>query len=164
MSKFRLWSPEFTHGGMLAKDNELHLFGGDGRNFSPELHWDGAPDDTKSFALTIYDPDAPTGSGMWHWVIFNIPVDTSSLKASAGDLETALAPESAIQVNNDFGMPGYGGPLPPPGEPAHTYQFRLHALGTDNLGVDSSCSNAVARFLIHSNTIAVAEIDAKYSR
>jgi Raf kinase inhibitor-like YbhB/YbcL family protein len=92
-----------------------------GSNISPALQWHGAPPAAKSFALTVYDPDAPTGSGWWHWVTYNIPAATTQLGAGAGDPAKALMPSGSVQGNTDFGVPGYGGPCPPQGDKPHHY-------------------------------------------
>jgi len=91
-----------------------NVFGCEGGNISPSLSWSGAPADTKSFAITVYDPDAPTGSGFWHWVVFNIPSSTTSIPKDAGNEKKKLMPKGVIQSRTDFGTDGYGGPCPPP--------------------------------------------------
>lgn len=100
-----------------------------GRNRSPQLSWENAPAGTQSFAVTLYDKDAPTGSGWWHWVIFNIPAVATGLSAGAGDVHQVLAPAGSVQSLTDFGQPSYGGPCPPPGRP-HQYLFIVYALKT----------------------------------
>src|SRR5579863_6497352 len=107
-------------GGQATNKEFFNGFGCSGQNISPELHWENAPAGTQAFAVTIYDKDAPTGSGFWHWLIFNIPSNVTELKSGAGDPSKPIAPADAIQAVTDFGKPGYGGPCPPPGAP-HEY-------------------------------------------
>ena len=108
-----LTSPDIAPGATIANEQVANVFGCTGGNISPALSWSGAPKDTKSFALSVYDPDAPTGSGFWHWVVFNIPPDVTSLAKNAGDPKGSAAPKGAVQSRTDFGVPGYGGPCPP---------------------------------------------------
>ena len=129
MPKFTLTSTDFTEGGTLANSQVFNEFGCKGANVSPALAWSGAPAGTQSFALLMHDPDAPTGSGWWHWVVYNIPPGTGSLAAGAGDPKKGLMPKGAVQGRTDYGSVGYGGPCPPPGKPHH-YRFRVLALGT----------------------------------
>src|SRR5262249_58033686 len=117
MAKFTLTSTDLTDGGTIASAQVFNEFGCKGSNVSPALAWSGAPSDTKSFALLVHDPDAPTGSGWWHWVVYNIPPATTSLAAGAGDAKKNLMPAGAVQGRNDYGGVGYGGPCPPPGQP-----------------------------------------------
>jgi len=105
--------------GKLASAQVFNGMGCTGGNTSPALAWTGAPAAAKSFAVTIYDPDAPTGSGWWHWVVYNLPATTTSLPAGAGDASKNLLPAGAVQGNTDFGAPGYGGACPPAGDKPH---------------------------------------------
>ena len=118
-----LTSPDIAPGARIADQQVFNGFGCTGGNISPALSWSGAPKDTKSFALSVYDPDAPTGSGFWHWVVFNIPPDVTSLPKGAGDPKGAGAPKGAVQSRTDFGVPGYGGPCPPQGRCAAPLSF-----------------------------------------
>jgi phosphatidylethanolamine-binding protein (PEBP) family uncharacterized protein len=111
---FVLTSADLHAGRSIASAQVFSGMGCDGQNQSPQLSWTGAPRDTKSFAITMYDPDAPTGSGWWHWVVFNIPADVTSLPTGAGSSSRNLLPPGAALGNTDFGTPGYGGPCPPP--------------------------------------------------
>src|SRR6202521_3608641 len=123
---FTVRSNSFNDGDYLAKTHALSAdfgFRCDGTNQSPHLAWSGAPAGTKSFAVTCYDPDAPTGSGFWHWVVINIPPDVTELPLDAGNLKAGDAPKGAIQSRTDFGVPGYGGPCPPQGDPPHHYHI-----------------------------------------
>src|SRR6266567_4119947 len=127
--QFKLASPDIRPNGPIALEQVFNGFGCSGQNISPALKWSGAPADTKSFALLVHDPDAPTGgSGWWHWVVYNIPADAKSLPAGAGKADGKALPKGAVQGNTDFGSPGYGGPCPPQGSGNHHYNFTLYAL------------------------------------
>lgn len=156
-----LSSPAFKDGDTLPMKHVFNGMGCEGENVSPPLAWSGAPDGTKSFALTVYDPDAPTGSGWWHWVVVNIPPDTSSLPEGAGSGDM---PMNALQTRTDFGMPGYGGACPPPGDTPHHYVFTIYALNADALPLEESASGAMAGFMINANMIDKATLTATYSR
>src|SRR5450631_1773434 len=109
-SALTLTSPDIKPGATIADEQVFNSFGCTGKNISPALSWSGAPQGTKSFALSVYDPDAPTGSGFWHWVVFNIPAGVTGLAKGAGDPKSGAAPKGAVQSRTDFGVPGYGGP------------------------------------------------------
>jgi Raf kinase inhibitor-like YbhB/YbcL family protein len=155
MADFRLWSDEFPTNGFMPKAHEYNdkAFGVDGENISPALQWDAPPPDTQSFALTVHDPDAPTGSGFWHWVVVNIPAEARSLSRNAGKPDGSLLPQGALQMRNDYGTVGFGGAAPPRGDKAHRYIFRLHALRVPHLPVNAETTNAVARFMTHLNEL-----------
>lgn len=153
---FTLTSTTIAEGQQLDAAQVFQGFGCEGDNTSPDLAWSGAPDGTESFAVTVYDPDAPTGSGWWHWFAFNIPADVTELPAGAG------VPEGTVELTNDYGAVGFGGACPPPGE-VHRYQFTVHALGT-TLELDDSVSNALAGFMVNANSLASASITAVYTR
>ena len=138
--------------------SENYGFGCAGGNKSPHLQWSGAPEGTKSFAVTCYDPDAPTGSGFWHWVVVNIPADVSELALDAGNPESGLLPAGALQTRTDFGAPGYGGPCPPEGDHAHRYFFTVSAVGVEALPVEADTSPAVVGFMLHFNTLEKAAL------
>ena len=164
MADLVLTSESFSDGDYLANDHvlsEAYGFGCAGGNLSPQLSWSGAPEGTKSFALTCFDPDAPTGSGFWHWVVVNIPADVTSLAlgASAGAM-----PAGALQTRTDFGAPGYGGPCPPEGDHPHRYVFSLHAVGLESLPVEADTSAAVVGFMLNFNTLAKATLMGLYKR
>ncbi|SDJ81090.1 phospholipid-binding protein, PBP family [Microbulbifer yueqingensis] len=156
-----LSSESLQQGERMPMAHVYHGCGGD--NISPPLSWSGAPEGTRSYALMVHDPDAPTGSGWWHWVIFNIPADVTSLEAGAGELKNGLVPE-AIQVRNDYGAPGYGGACPPKGHGKHRYQFRLYALGVEQLPLDENATPAQVGFQINANKLAEAELEVTWSR
>ncbi|MGH7594326.1 MAG: YbhB/YbcL family Raf kinase inhibitor-like protein, partial [Gemmatimonadales bacterium] len=135
-----------------------------GGNISPALQWHGAPADARSFAITLYDPDAPTGSGWWHWVAYNIPAATTRLAAGAGDLAKAMMPPGSVQGNTDFGTPGYGGPCPPSGDKLHHYIFTVYALDVPTLDLPASATAAYVGFNLHAHTLARATLIATYGR
>jgi Raf kinase inhibitor-like YbhB/YbcL family protein len=165
-SALTLTSPDVKPGGKFA-DEQVYVGPGwdcTGKNISPALTWSGAPKGAKSFAVTLYDPDAPTGSGFWHWVIFDIPGDATSLAKGAGDPASDAAPKGAIQVRSDFGVPGYGGPCPPKGDKPHHYILTLYAVDLDKLGPDGNASAAVAGFYLHFHTLAKASFTGLYGR
>ena len=151
-------------GGQATKTEEFNGFGCTGENLSPQLAWKNAPEGTKSYAITIYDPDAPTGSGWWHWVVFDIPSNINELKANAGNPESNLMPQGAIQSLTNYGAKGYGGPCPPEGHGIHQYIITVYALKTDKLGIDENTNPAIAGYYLWSNTIAKASIVSYYQR
>lgn len=148
---FTLSSNDLTDGGMLP-DAQVHAKG----NVSPHLKWSGAPEGTKSYAVTCYDPDAPTGSGFWHWTVANIPADVTELPAGGP------VPAGAVEGRTDFGEPGFGGAAPPPGHGPHRYIFTVFAVDTDRLDVTRDNSGAVFGFNLHFHTLAKASITASY--
>jgi Raf kinase inhibitor-like YbhB/YbcL family protein len=154
---FTVQSDDVADGAQMSDDHVYNSFGMSGKNISPELHWSGFPPETTGFAVTCYDPDAPTGSGFWHWLVLDIPASATSLPRGAGDSSGSKLPPGAFQVRNDYGTKDFGGCAPPPGEP-HRYVFTVHALSTDHLGVDSDVSPAVAGFNLTFATIARASI------
>jgi Raf kinase inhibitor-like YbhB/YbcL family protein len=153
---FHLSSKTIAEGQTLNVTQVFQGFGCEGGNIAPDLAWSGAPEGTESYAITAYDPDAPTGSGWWHWFAFNIPADVTSL--SAGE----ALPAGAVALRNDYGAEGFGGACPPAGE-VHRYQFTVHALGTQ-LDLDGSVSNALAGFMVRANSLASDTITAVYAR
>jgi Raf kinase inhibitor-like YbhB/YbcL family protein len=161
---FRLTSSQVREGGRIADEQVFNGSGCQGGNISPALHWKGAPPDTKSFAVTFYDPDAPTGSGWWHWVIFNIPANVTSLAKGAGNPQARLAPPGSIQSRSDFGKPGYGGPCPPIGDKPHRYQFTVYALKADKLPLDGNVPPAKVDSYLHQHVIKKAVLRAQYGR
>jgi Raf kinase inhibitor-like YbhB/YbcL family protein len=140
-----LYSPALAANGEISPDNYLDTFGCSGRNLRPPLAWDGVPERTQSLALTFYDQDAPTGSGFWHWVAYN-------LSANLRELPTGPLPAGAVEGNTDFGVPGYYGPCPPVGR-RHRYTFYLHALDVTSLEVPANATAALSGFFIYQHTI-----------
>jgi Raf kinase inhibitor-like YbhB/YbcL family protein len=161
-----LTSPDITEGGTIANEQVFKGFGCTGGNISPALSWSGAPSGTKSLALSIYDPDAPTGSGWWHWVVFNLPPATTSLPKNAGDVKKKLMPKGAIQSRTDFGADGYGGPCPPTGDKPHHYQITVFAVDVDKLpdATKDAASAALVGFDLHFHTLAKATLTGLYGR
>ncbi len=160
--EFTLKSTDIS--GQLSQDQVFSGFGCVGKNISPELNWQNAPKSTKSYAITVYDPDAPTGSGWWHWVVFDIPNSYTSIKAGAGNLQNNLAPKGSVQSITDFGSTGYGGACPPSGDKPHQYIFTIYALDVEKLGVDAKSSPAMVGFFLNQHAIAKASLIAYYSR
>lgn len=151
-------------GGQATIQQVFNGFGCTGGNISPELHWENAPAGTKSFAITIHDPNAPTGSGWWHWVVFDIPSNVTSLVSNAGKVDVNLAPKGSIQSMTDFGKTGYGGPCPPEGHGFHEYLITVYALKTDKLGLDQNANPATVGYYLHGNTIEKASLVFYYKR
>ena len=135
-------------------------FGCTGKNVSPALSWKGAPSGTRSFVLTIYDPDAPTGSGFWHWVVMNIPASMTSI--ATGVSRTPKMP--GVEMRTDFGTTGYGGPCPPAGDKPHRYIFSVYALKVDKLDLDPQATAAMVGFMTRANSLAVATFTARHGR
>ncbi len=158
-SDFTLSSPQIADGTTLTANQVYNGFGCSGQNQSPTLQWNGAPAGTKSYALTVYDPDAPTGSGWWHWVVFNIPAEAQGLPAQITAAGQGL-PAGAIQSQTDFGQPGFGGACPPVGDKPHSYQFTLHALKVARLDLPASSMPALVGFMIHANELASTRFTA----
>nr|CBX27550.1 UPF0098 protein ybcL [uncultured Desulfobacterium sp.] len=162
--EFLLSSPALEPGKNLGIEQVYFGFGCTGKNISPALNWKGAPADTKSFAITVYDPDAPTGSGWWHWIIFNIPAAVNDIKENAGNPSLKLAPKHSIQSITDYGKPGYGGACPPEGDKPHRYIFTLYALDMEKLPLDANASGAMVGFYLNQHALAKATLTALYSR
>lgn len=156
-------STDIQHGAFMAKKHEANLFGGDGDNISPQLSWSGAPEGTKAFAVFCYDPDAPTGSGFWHWQLINIPADITSLDTNAGSSDSNNLPAGSYQKRNDYGTIGFGGACPPEGHIAHRYQFTVYAL-SDMLDIPDEASSAVAGFMVNAHALASVTLEALYKR
>jgi Raf kinase inhibitor-like YbhB/YbcL family protein len=163
-SAFTLASPDIRTDAPIDAKFEFDGFGCSGENKSPALKWSGAPKDTKSFAVTVYDPDAPTGSGWWHWFVVNIPREVNELKANAGAEGGANLPKGAMQVRNDYGSAAWGGVCPPEGDPPHRYVFTVFALKTDKLELPPGASPALAGFMVNANAIGKSSFTAKYGR
>jgi Raf kinase inhibitor-like YbhB/YbcL family protein len=144
--------------GRLAASHVYDGFGCTGGNLAPALHWNGAPAGARSFAITVYDPAAPTGSGWWHWFVVNIPASSHGLPAGGA------LPAGAAEVHNDFGTLAYGGPCPPKGDQPHPYQFTVYALDVAHLDVPANATAALAGFLIHGHVIGKAQQVVRYGR
>jgi len=161
---FTLSSPTVKPGSTLTSAQVFNGFGCSGKNTSPALTWSGAPAGTKSFALTVYDPDAPTGSGWWHWVVYNIPASATELPEGAGGTDGKGLPAGAAQGRTDFGSAGFGGACPPKGDKPHRYIFTVHALKTDKIEVPADASAALVGFMLNANRLAKASFEARYGR
>ena len=154
---FSLTSSVMTDGGPLAAAQ--YSAGAGGADVSPDLAWSGFPAETSSFALTVFDPDAPTGSGFWHWAVFNIPADVHSLPTGAGVRNSVLLPAGAVVMPNEARQQTFIGASPPPGTGTHRYQFVLHALDVADLAVDPTATPAVLGFNLHFHTLARAVLE-----
>jgi Raf kinase inhibitor-like YbhB/YbcL family protein len=163
----KLTSTSFKDGDYLGQDHILSAdygFGCGGGNRSPHLKWQDVPAGAKSFAVLCFDPDAPTGSGFWHWVVVNIPAHVTEMPLDAGNPASAKLPAGALQVRTDFGKPGYGGPCPPEGDHPHRYLFTVHAVSMDKLPVTADTAAAVVGFYLNFNTVAKASLMGLYKR
>jgi len=156
-SSLTLSSTDIANGKFMAKAQEFQGFGCSGGNQSPQLSWSGAPAGTAAFAIMLHDPDAPTGSGWWHWQLVNIPKDVTSLAAGA------VAPAGSQQMNNDYGVKGFGGACPPPKHGVHRYQFTVHAL-SQKLELPENASGALTGYMVKAHSLASSTIEALYQR
>jgi Raf kinase inhibitor-like YbhB/YbcL family protein len=159
---FKVTSTDVTDGGVLRPEQVNASAGG--QDVSPELHWSDFPDSTRSFAVTVFDPDAPTGSGFWHWSVCNIPASVTELARGAGKPDGGGLPASAVTVRNDVGERGYMGAAPPPGLGPHRYVFAIHAIDVDSLEVDRDATPALVGFNLTFHTLARAVLVATYER
>ncbi len=160
---FTVQSTSWQDGQMMKDSSVYNGFGCTGGNVSPQLSWTNAPEGTKSFAVTVYDPDAPTGSGWWHWTLFNIPADVSELSEGAGSDPSKL-PAGAVQGRTDFGKPGYGGACPPQGDKPHRYILTVYALKIDKIDLKDDASGALVGYYLNQNSLAKASLTVKYGR
>ena len=161
---FALSSPDFAEGGMLPQRFEFNGFGCAGDNQSPALRWSGAPAGTQSFAVTAYDPDAPTGSGWWHWSVVDIPANVTELRPDAGAAGGAKLPTGASHVRIDYGVAAWGGACPPEGDAPHRYIFTVHALKVPRLSLPADATAALAGYMINANSLGRATLTARYGR
>ncbi|WP_318207061.1 YbhB/YbcL family Raf kinase inhibitor-like protein [Streptomyces sp. SJL17-1] len=157
VAAFTVVSDDIAPGGVL-KDAQVYAAG----NTSPQLRWEGFPAETKSFAVTCFDPDAPTGSGFWHWVLFDIPVSVTELPAGAGSGAFEGLPAGAVHVRNDYGSKDFGGAAPPAGE-QHRYVFTVYAVDSEKLGPDGDVSPAVVGFNLRFHTLGRAQLIGEYA-
>ena len=161
---FSLSSPTIKPGSTLSDSQVFNGLGCSGQNISPALSWSAAPSGTRSFAVTVYDPDAPTGSGWWHWVLYNIPATVTALPEHAGDVSGKQLPPGAVQGRTDFGTVGFGGACPPAGDRPHRYIFTVYALKSEKIEVPPDSSAAMVGFMLHANELAKASFTAHYGR
>ncbi|KAA9153068.1 YbhB/YbcL family Raf kinase inhibitor-like protein [Amycolatopsis acidicola] len=156
---FTVRSNDVAHGETLAAPHLSGAFGvPGGEDRSPHLAWEGFPAETKSFAVTCYDPEAPTGSGFWHWAVFNIPASVTELPAGAGDADGSGLPSGAVTLKNDGGVKGYIGAAPPAGHGLHNYYFVVHAVDVEKLDIPGDATPAFLGFNLFSHTLARATI------
>jgi hypothetical protein len=160
---FSVQSSSWQDGQTMKDSYVFNSFGCAGNNVSPQVSWSNAPQGTKSFAITVYDPDAPTGSGWWHWTVFNIPSSVAELKEGASS-DPASFPAGALQGRTDFGKPGYGGACPPQGDKPHRYILTVYALKTDKIDLNGDSSGALVGYYLNQNTLAKASLTVKYGR
>jgi Raf kinase inhibitor-like YbhB/YbcL family protein len=160
--RFRVVAPDLASLGRVTLSHVFNGMGCNGQNISPTLQWYNPPAGTRSFAVTAYDPDAPTGSGWWHWVMYNIPAGTTGLPAGAGNGRNA--PRGSAQGQTDFGTKGYGGPCPPVGDRPHHYQFTVFALKVDRLDLPGNATAAMVGFNLNANKLGTARVNALYGR
>ncbi|WP_116199405.1 YbhB/YbcL family Raf kinase inhibitor-like protein [Amycolatopsis circi] len=159
---FILHSTDIANDESLAQPHLSGIFGAGGEDRSPQLSWEGFPEGTRSFAVTVYDPDAPTASGFWHWAVFNIPASVTSLPAGAGDSAGSGLPSSAVTLKGDGGVRQYLGAAPPPGHGPHRYFFVVHALDVETLEVPEDATPAFLGFNMFGHTLGRAMLVPVY--
>ncbi len=162
VGSFTVSSPDIADGQVVAPEFRFGPDGPGGGNVSPALSWSGFPEDTQSFTVSCFDPDAPTPSGFWHWTVVDIPATVTELAQGAGNPGGSL-PDSAFHVPNDFGTVGYDGPTPPPGDQVHRYFFVVHAVDVPKLGPDASAGATVISFNLVFHTLARAIVTPVFS-
>jgi Raf kinase inhibitor-like YbhB/YbcL family protein len=161
---FQVSSPDIPRGTPLGHAQEYNGFGCKGANVSPALNWKGAPKGTKSYAVTMHDPDAPTGSGWWHWIMIDIPGKETGLARDAGNPASGVAPAGSGHRRNDFGASAYGGACPPPGDAPHHYHIKVFALDVERLDVPADGSAALVGYMLQQHALGKAEILTTYRR
>ena len=159
---FQVTSDDVRDGVELDTPQLSGVFGAGGEDVSPQLAWSGFPDGTRSFAITCYDPEAPTASGFWHWAVIDVPADVTELPRGAGDDDGSGLPSSAFQLRNDSGMRRFIGAAPPPGHGRHHYYFAVHAVDVESLGIDSDATPAFLGFNLFSHTLGRGMIVSWY--
>ncbi|MDX1802588.1 MAG: YbhB/YbcL family Raf kinase inhibitor-like protein [Alcanivorax sp.] len=159
---FQLWSPDLGQPPQITSRYVYNGLGCQGGNVSPALQWRHPPAGTRSFAVTVHDPDAPGDGGWWHWLVFNISADVRAIPVGASG--TDAMPATAVESRTDFGKPGYGGPCPPPGDAPHRYRFRVVALDVATLPLDAQTPAAQVGFMINQHRLAEAQIQVTYGR
>lgn len=163
-NSFSVKSSDIKDASTITNDYVYSGFGCTGNNHSPQISWKDAPKETKSFAITVYDPDAPTGSGWWHWLVVNIPANYKKLPTDFGSTNKAKLKDGIVQVRNDYGIFNFGGPCPPTGDKPHRYIFTVFALSAEKLEIEESATAAIAGYMINKNTLAKTSFEANYGR
>jgi len=163
-AKLSVSSDTFEHGKTIPTPALFHGFGVGGANKSPHLRWSGAPDSTQSYAIILHDPDAPTGTGFFHWILFNIPANVTELSENAGSGDPADLPAGAKHGHSDFGARNYGGPAPPPGHGPHHYNFHVYALDVPKLDADETATAALLRFMMLGHVVGEGVLTGIYER
>lgn len=162
---FQASSPDVVPGQAIAGKYVYNGFGCTGQNVSPAVMWKNAPAGTRSFAVMVHDPDAPTGgAGFWHWVVVDLPVGTSLIAQGAGTADGRRLPAGARQIATDFGTPGWGGPCPPEGDKPHRYNFTVYALKVDKLDLPANATASLTGFMVNANTLARAIFTGTFGR
>ncbi|KAA3654833.1 MAG: YbhB/YbcL family Raf kinase inhibitor-like protein [Calditrichaeota bacterium] len=149
---------------VLTEKQVYNGFGCSGKNISPALQWRGAPKGTMSYAVTVYDPDAPTGSGWWHWLVYNIPANVTELPEGAGDVSGKMLPEGAVHGRTDFGTKAFGGACPPEGHKPHRYIFTVFALKVGKIDLPADATAALIGYMLNANALEKASFTATYGR
>ena len=163
-AKLNVTSRTFGEGQTMPQSTLFGGFGVGGGNRSPHIAWSGEPAETKSFAVILHDPDAPTGTGFFHWVLFNIPAGVHELSEDTGHESGEKLPAGAVQSHTDFGARAYGGPAPPPGHGPHRYEFYVYALDVPKLDADASATAALLRFMMLGHVVAEGKLTGTYER
>jgi Raf kinase inhibitor-like YbhB/YbcL family protein len=162
---FELSSPDLPADQLVAAKHVFNGFGCTGQNISPALAWKNPPAGTQSYAVMVHDQDAPTGgAGFWHWVVVNLPAGATGLAQGAGAADNKALPETARQINTDFGAPGWGGPCPPQGRAPHRYTFTVYALKVDKLDLPANATASLTGFMVNGNALGKASIQVRYGR
>jgi Raf kinase inhibitor-like YbhB/YbcL family protein len=165
VASFSLTSSDIEEGKPLSEPHRSGAFGvPGGEDLSPQLSWSGFPEGTRSFAVTCYDPDAPTGSGFWHWAVADIPASVTELPRGAGTPGSSDLPAGAVTLANDGGMKGFIGAAPPEGHGEHRYYFTVHAVDVESLGIPEDASPAFLGFNLFTHTLARATIVGVFGR
>lgn len=161
---FTLTSDDLVDGGRLPRPQVSGIMGAGGEDVSPHLRWSGFPEGTRSFVVTMFDPDAPTGCGFWHWAVADIPAHVTELPAGAGSPERGALPEGCRTIGNDPGLHRYVGAAPPEGHGPHRYVFTVHAVDVESLGLDADTRPAILGFQLFQHALARAVLVATYER
>jgi Raf kinase inhibitor-like YbhB/YbcL family protein len=164
LPSFTLTSQSFEDGQVWGNEQVSGIMGAGGSDVSPQLSWSGFPEETRSFAVTVYDPDAPTGSGFWHWAVANLPATVTDLPAGVGDGSAEGFPGGAITLANDAGLKRFVGAAPPAGHGPHRYYVAVHAVKVEKLDLPEGSTPAYLGFNLFSNAIARAVIVGTYEQ